>query len=136
MYAQILQSVYSNLNVSMSKIGFNEIKGEALPDLDIFKSLTSGRRLREATTEQGYLGESDNRKFSPFFFIDQNVYMDPLSLMTTTSAIMTIAGKTLEDKESLFNRDGVTISDAANYIPLYDVKEVDTTNQIKSKSKK
>ncbi len=136
MYAQILQSVYSNLNVSMSKIGFNEIKGEALPDLDIFKSLTSGRRLRETTTEQGYLGESDNRKFSPFFFIDQNVYMDPLSLMTTTSAIMSIAGKTLEDKESLFNRDGVTISDAANYIPLYDVKEVDTTNQIKSKSKK
>ena len=136
MYEQILQSVYSNLNVSMSKIGFNEIKGEALPDLDIFKSLTSGRRLREATTEQGYLGESDNRKFSPFFFIDQNVYMDPLSLMTTTSAIMSIAGKTLEDKESLFNRDGVTISDAANYIPLYDVKEVDTTNQIKSKSKK
>lgn len=136
MYAQILESVYSNLNVSMSKIGFNEIKGEALPDLDIFKSLTSGRRLRETTTEQGYLGESDNRKFSPFFFIDQNVYMDPLSLMTTTSAIMSIAGKTLEDKESLFNRDGVTISDAANYIPLYDVKEVDTTNQIKSKSKK
>ena len=135
-YTKVLQSVYSNLNVNATKGSFNEIKGEALEDMSIFKSLVSGRFIREGSTDKEYLGESDNRKFSPFFFIDQYTYMDPVSLIATTSAITTIAGKTLEDKESLFNRDGVTISDSSNYIPLYKVKEIDAENKSATKTKK
>lgn len=135
-YTKVLQSVYSNLNVNAAKGSFNEIKGEALEDMSIFKSLVSGRFIREGSTDKEYLGEYDNRKFSPFFFIDQYTYMDPVSLIATTSAITTIAGKTLEDKESLFNRDGVTISDSSNYIPLYKVKEIDAENKSATKTKK
>ena len=61
-------SQYIQILMLMLKGSFNEIKGEALEDMSIFKSLVSGRFIR-GSTDKEYLGESDNRKFSPFFLL-------------------------------------------------------------------
>lgn len=128
-YTKVLTSAFSNLSVKGIKLGFNEINGEALADLEIYKSLVAGYNIRNKSKGTDYLGENDIRKFSPFFFINQDSYLDSTSLIAISSAISTIAGKELEKSELLFNKDGKTIGDSSEYIPLYEADELKTENE-------
>ena len=127
-YTKVLMSAFSNLSIKTMKLGFNEINGEALADLELYKSLLSGYNLRNSSQGNDYLGETDMRKFSPFFFLNQETYLDSTSLMAISTAVSTIAGPELEKSDYLFNQDGKTITDYGKYIPLYEEDELKAEN--------
>ena len=113
-YTKLLTKAYTTLSTKGLMKDFNEIKGEALPDLDILNSL-----LRSGNGEDSrYLREGDARKFSPFFFINQNTYIDSEGLMALYSTIEELTKGKL-DTSFLFNNDGQTLSDVANYVPQF-----------------
>ncbi len=127
-YTKVLMSAFSNLSIKTMKLGFNEINGEALADLELYKSLLSGYNLRNSSQGNDYLGETDMRKFSPFFFLNQETYLDSTGLMAISTAVSTIAGPELEKSDYLFNQDGKTITDYGKYIPLYEEDELKAEN--------
>lgn len=59
--------------------GFNEIKEQGMLDINVFESLIKGYKSNNDSAIS-YLGEKDARKFSPFFFLVQDPYVDEVSL--------------------------------------------------------
>lgn len=77
-YASKLLSMFSKPEFAGK---FKEIREEAIEDLAIFGSLVKG--FQPGTdAKPAYLGEKDGRKFSPFFFLVQDPYLDETSLFS------------------------------------------------------
>ena len=87
-YRTIVKKGYDALSVKALGGKFNEIKGEAIPDMELYSSLVKGYADKnKAIATSDYLGETDARKFSPFFFINQDTYMDSTTLISLVDAV-------------------------------------------------
>lgn len=96
-YSRTLKSAHTNLSVKGLHKDFNLLNGEAIPDLDIFGSLMRGYRIREVDNNtKTYLGGSNPQRLSPFFFLNQEKYLDAESLMAMYTAADLFASKDLE----------------------------------------
>ena len=87
-YRTIVKKGYDALSVKALGGKFNEIKGEAIPDMELYSSLIKGYADKNKTVAaSNYLGESDARRFSPFFFLNQDTYMDSTTLISLVDAV-------------------------------------------------
>ena len=81
-YADAGVKVLASMFKSVVDTEVKEIDNEAMSDLNIFKSLLAARNETNSVNKKSYLGEGDGKRFSPFFFIFQDVYADAISLHT------------------------------------------------------
>ena len=95
-YADAGIKVLASMFESVINTEVKEIDDEAMSDLNIFKSLLAARNETNSVNKKSYLGEGDGKRFSPFFFIYQDVYADAISLSTVFQYIDTKTGEALK----------------------------------------
>lgn len=138
-YKTIVKKGYEALSIKVLNGKFNEIKGEAILDMEIYSSLIKGYADKNnVNATEDYLGESDPRRFSPFFFISQDTYMDSTTLISIADAVDEF-GKDQFTNENIIKYDGDTISSNLQddlYIQGDDGPKYETAEQTKTKRKK
>ena len=118
---------------------FKEIKEEAIDDLAIFESLVKGFEPG-GDAAVAYAGEKDGRKFSPFFFLVQDPYLDETSLFSLYQYIHNVTDADLQRIRRMEDRVETTMS--TGYLEMakphgtFDNVKLGSADQNKMKSAK
>lgn len=104
-YGNVAAKILDSLQQSIIKTEIKEIDAEAIQDLGIFSSLVAAKGQLNSAKKMSYLGEGDGKRFSPFFFIHQNIYVDASSF----NAAYQFADKSTKDiLKSSVNMENMT----------------------------